>query len=235
LEFITFTYTIMTTLLIDNLEKVFKESASTEAAIAQSAYMRNLFPFFGIRKPVRQTLQLNVLRKYPICHEQELIDNLQLLWRRKEREFHYTALELAMRSQKLWTPRLFPIFEEMVRCWSWWDTVDEIAAKLLGSLVWSYPELISHFDDWIKDPLLWIRRSALLFQLKWKTQTDEERLFYYCKQTMHEKEFFIRKAIGWVLREYSKTHPKSVKNFINQHSTSLSSLSLKEGSKYLTG
>jgi 3-methyladenine DNA glycosylase AlkD len=88
-------------------------------------------------------------------------------------------------------------------------------------------------DRWIEDPYLWIRRAALLYQLRWKQETDEEKLFSYCQKTLHEKDFFIRKAIGWVLREYSKTNPKAVKKFISSHRNHLSNLSIREGSKYL--
>ncbi len=80
------------------------------------------------------------------------------------------------------------------------DTVDDSAANLVGILVLNHAELASTMDQWIYDENLWIRRSALLFQLRWKHQTDEQRLFSYCVKTMHEKDFFIRKAIGWVLR-----------------------------------
>ncbi len=88
-------------------------------------------------------------------------------------------------------------------------------------------------DNWITDENMWIRRSALLFQLRWKEKTHKEQLFNYCIKTMHEKEFFIRKAVGWVLREYSKTDPISVRNFIQENRSHLSGLSLREASKYI--
>jgi 3-methyladenine DNA glycosylase AlkD len=81
---------------------------------------------------------------------------------------------------------------------------------------------------------MWLRRSALLFQLKYKQNTDAQRLFKYCAETMHEKEFFIRKAIGWVLREYSKTCPEAVAQFVSDHSSELSSLSKREACKYIS-
>jgi len=121
----------------------------------------------------------------------------------------------------------------MIRTNSWWDTVDTIAPNLVGHLVKTHHELTKLMDQWIEDPYLWIRRAALLHQLRWKEMTDEETLFRYCQKTMHEKDFFIRKAIGWVLREYSKTNPRSVKKFIAKYQSNLSPLSIREGSKYL--
>jgi 3-methyladenine DNA glycosylase AlkD len=124
-------------------------------------------------------------------------------------------------------------YANMIRMKSWWDTVDDIAANLVGMLLLDHPELVQAMDDWIQDEFLWIRRTALIFQLKYKQQTDCTRLFGYCTTVMHERDFFIRKAIGWALRQYSKTDPIAVKQFIQTHQHALSPLSVKEGSKYV--
>jgi 3-methyladenine DNA glycosylase AlkD len=128
---------------------------------------------------------------------------------------------------------MLEIFEYLIRTKSWWDTVDDIAANLVGPLLSDYPELIKVMDSWIQDENIWIRRTALIFQLKWKKQTDTNRLFTYCGQVMHERDFFIRKAIGWALRQYSKTDPVAVKQFIQDNQFKLSPLSIKEGGKYV--
>lgn len=219
--------------LITELHHSFSSNAQTQRAAAQAAYMKDKFAFFGIAKPERARLEKELFKNNPMITEKELIDVLALLWQRNEREFQYSACELALRYKKLWTPDILPTFEQMIRTKSWWDTVDDIAANMLGMLIFEYPALIPQMDIWITDENMWIRRSALLFQLRWKAHTNADRLFTYCKQTMHEKEFFIRKAIGWVLREYSKTNPDAVRQFIDTHRPHLSGLSIREGSKYI--
>ncbi|HEX4839435.1 MAG TPA: DNA alkylation repair protein [Rhabdochlamydiaceae bacterium] len=219
--------------MIHDLEKLFKDAANPELASRQSAYMRNLFPFLGITKPQRELLEKGIFKTTNIQDLASLEKLLLKLWKQDHREFHYTALCLAQRHRKLLTPKILPTLEKMIRTNSWWDTVDTLAPNLVGHLVKTHPELAKLMDQWIEDPYLWIRRAALLHQLRWKEMTDEEILFKYCQKTMHEKEFFIRKAIGWVLREYSKTNPRSVKKFIAKHQSSLSPLSIREGSKYI--
>jgi len=217
--------------MMDELEKIFLAAANPEIARKQSAYMRNLFPFLGLTKPQRELLEKQLIKKELDLSMLKSI--LARLWEKEEREFQYTALCLSLRHKKIWTPATLSTFESMIRNKSWWDTVDVLAANHVGLLVKTHLQLVKTMDKWIADPYLWIRRTALLFQLRWKKETDEERLFEYCKRTMHEKDFFIRKAIGWALREYSKTHPKAVEKFIDAHRAQLSNLSIREGSKYL--
>jgi 3-methyladenine DNA glycosylase AlkD len=219
--------------LIHHLETSFKATADATTAAKQSAYLRGLFPFLGIQKPLKDQLQRPLFKEHRPVTEKELIKTVNDLWAKEEREFQYSACDLAIYSKKLWTPAIFETFEMMIRQKSWWDTVDDIAANLVGKLLYNHPQLISTMDEWIQDECLWIRRSALIYQLTWKQETDAERLFRYCESTMHEKDFFIRKAIGWALRQYSKTNPQAVKQFITKNRSSLSALSIKEGSKYL--
>ncbi len=219
--------------MINDLETVFNSVANPKVALKQSAYLRNLFPFLGITNPQRQLLEKEVFKKTKLNNLDNLQKILLILWKQEQREYHYTALCLAQRHRKLFTPEILPTFEMMIRSQSWWDTVDTISPNLVGHLVKTHPHLISIMDRWIEDPYLWIRRAALLFQLRWKENTHEEILFSYCQKTFHEKDFFIRKAIGWSLREYSKTNPAAVKKFISLHRSSLSKLSIREASKYL--
>lgn len=220
--------------MIQDLEKLFKSAANPTVAAEQSAYLRNLFPFFGIAKPDRAILEKEIFKKTKIEDLASLQKTLLKLWEKDRREFHYAALTLAQKYRKLMTPEILPTLEIMIRNQSWWDTVDTIAPNLIGYLVQTYPELTHIMDRWIEDSYLWIRRAALLHQLRWKQATDEKKLFAFCQKTCHEKEFFIQKAIGWVLREYSKTDPKAVKKFISQHRERLSNLSVREASRHMT-
>jgi len=142
-------------------------------------------------------------------------------------------MDLALKYNHLWTTATLDTFQTMIRKKSWWDCVDQIGCNLVGSLIKKFPLLVDQMDVWISDrDSFWIRRSALIFQLKYKHNTDKERLFRYIIATMHEDEFFIQKAIGWTLREYSKSNKKDVKKFLQQHKDKLSKLSYREGSKY---
>ncbi len=115
---------------------------------------------------------------------------------------------------------------------SWWDTVDGIASNAVGKIAAQFPKVISEtIEGWAYGDHLWLQRASIIFQLKYKTATNEELLYRYMIQHADSKEFFIQKAIGWALREYSKTNPQSVRAFIDEHS--LPKLSVREGSKYI--
>lgn len=116
---------------------------------------------------------------------------------------------------------------------SWWDTVDVLSPHIMGYMFSTYPKLISQYSDlWIEDENIWLQRSAILYQLHYKGGTDEERLFRYIIRRANNDEFFVQKAIGWVLREYAKTNPESVKSFVLNHQ--LKPLSKREALKHLT-
>jgi 3-methyladenine DNA glycosylase AlkD len=219
--------------LISLLQRSFEEQRDLHTAAQQAAYMRNLFPFLGIKKPVRSIIQKELFKKYQLLSKEDLTDHLLALWDLQEREYQMAALDLAYSYKKIWTPDLIELFEHLVRTKSWWDSVDTLAAKLIGPLVQKYPELQDHMDRWIDDPCIWVRRSALIYQLSYKNQTDQVRLFTYCERRMHEKEFFIRKAIGWALRQYAYTEPDAVYRFVEQAKDSLSPLSYREATKHL--
>ncbi|MBA3722342.1 MAG: DNA alkylation repair protein [Parachlamydiaceae bacterium] len=220
-------------LFIKTLESQFKKASQPTIAARQTAYLRNLFPFLGLTKPHRVILEKEVFKQYPLREESELIEILHTLWGKEHREYQYTALTLARRYKNFHTPQMLHTFEYMIRNKSWWDSVDDIASNLVGQLIFDNPVMITQMDNWIQDPNLWIRRTALIFPLKWKDETEEKRLFGYCEKTMHENDFFMRKAIGWTLRQYSKFNPKAVKLFVNRNKESLSPLSIREASKYL--
>ena len=218
---------------IKQLEKTFNEHADPVYAQKQSAYLLNQFPFFGIPKPKRAKLQKDLLNAYSLIHNSELIETVKGLWKMPQRELHYAGLDLLIRHGKRLEPQDLGFLEEMIRTHAWWDTVDPLASHILGKFLLDHQDLLSEMDRWVCDEFLWVRRAAIIFQLKWKKQTEEERLFSYCQKRMHENNFFIRKGIGWALREYSKTSPQSVSRFLSQHESQLSKLSYKEGGRLL--
>ena len=106
-------------------------------------------------------------------------------------------------------------------------------APVIGDVVARDRSLVAIMDQWINADDFWLRRVAILHQLAWKAETDEQRLFHYCLQCAHEPEFFIRKAIGWALRQYARTAPEAVRRFVEQNRDRLSSLSIREATKHL--
>ncbi len=217
--------------IINDLEKLFIKHANQDIAEKQQAYMKNISPYLGLQKPTRAALQKSVFKNYKLSKE-ELTKTVKLLWNKKEREYSYAALDLLLSNKKLWSSDFINLFEELIENRPWWDTIDILASNCVGPLIKNNPDLVKFMDLWIKDENMWKRRVAILHQLKYKTDTDTERLDKYYKITMHEREFFIAKAIGWSLREYSKTNKSWVSEFINKYKDKLAPLSVREGSKY---
>jgi 3-methyladenine DNA glycosylase AlkD len=132
-------------------------------------------------------------------------------------------------------PDFIAVVERLVTTKSWWDTVDSLAKGGAGALVLRHPDLAATMDRWIDDGNIWLRRTAILHQLGFKERTDAARLFRYCALRAGEQEFFIRKALGWALREYSKVDAEAVRAFVSEHERELSGLSKREALLWLNG
>lgn len=209
---------------------VFSQHADQEKAIAMEKYMRDQFRFFGIKSPDRKEITKQFLKQHgrPV----HLSDTVLELWTFEERELLYAAIDLLLLEKKKLEPSDIEWIKHLIITNSWWDTVDLIASNVIGQLVMKHPELRgTYIDQWAESDNLWLQRTAILHQLKYKRKTDETWLYPVIIKHSASNEFFIQKAIGWALREYSKTNPESVRTFIE--STELSSLSRREGSKYV--
>ena len=207
---------------VKQVQATFTAHRDKQIALQQSAYLKNQFPFLGLKKPLVFQLLRPLMRKADFS-----VDTIRTLWNLPEREYHYAACYLAEKISD------FEIFEYMLCHNAWWDTVDWIAATMIGGYFKNRPNAMSIMDQWICDKFMWKRRAALIFQLKWKSATDWESLQRYVLLTAHEQEFFIRKAIGWALRQYSKSEPKLVSDFLKIHGPKLSPLSIREARKLL--
>jgi 3-methyladenine DNA glycosylase AlkD len=217
---------------IELLTKLFEEHRNEKQAGPMEEYMKRHFPFLGIKSPLRKELEKRFFNETEILKQPFDQNFIVELWGEKEREYQYTALTYIEKSLKKLQKEDVALMEFLITTKSWWDTVDAIAAKPVGKIAEKFSEVREeNIDSWAVHENLWLRRTAILFQLKYKQKTDENLLYRYIRQNADSKEFFIQKAIGWVLREYSKTHPESVKQFISE--TQLAPLSVREGSKYL--
>lgn len=216
--------------MYDKLMEAFYQNSNPERASGMAAYMKNQFSFLGLTKPERVALQRAFLNQ---AKKTAAVDwaFIMRLWGLPEREFQYLALDyllaLSNRLQKEDIDKL----EVLITHKSWWDTVDNLAI-ITGILCAAYPELVaSHMIKWSEDPNIWLVRISVLFQLKYKKETNTEVLSRIIRKNSDTKEFFINKAIGWALREYSKTNKEWVKAFIED--SRLHPLSVREGSKYI--
>lgn len=202
-------------------------------AKAMQAYMKDNFPFYGIPKPLRANLFKEFFRLYGIPGKNEFREVVQLLWNNSHRELHYLAFECLLKNKKHFEEHDILLFEEMMRSHSWWDSVDFISPTLVGTWLKKFPHRKdSLLKKWNCDPNFWIRRASLLAQLKEKGNTDHELQFSLIIPLTSEKEFFIRKAIGWSLRELAKHKPDEVLSFVEQ--CQMSPLSRREALKHLS-
>jgi len=214
----------------DKLFPELEKNKNTEQAVKMAAYMKNKFVFLGIPKP-----ELNKIIKPYIKESKKHELNwkfVNICWKKDYREAQYIAVEYLDSSIKLLTDKDLPNLKKLIVTKSWWDTVDSIDA-IVGKLILKYKHLEKIMLEWSKDKNIWLRRVAIDFQLQYKEKTNQKLFEQIIVNNFGTDEFFINKAIGWSLREYSKTNKKQVKDFINKYKDQLHKLSVKEASKYL--
>ncbi|KUP03994.1 DNA alkylation repair protein [Bacillus coahuilensis p1.1.43] len=215
-----------------DLVMFFREHENRELAGPMEAYMRNHFPFLGIKTPERKQLLREYIQMKGKPQQEDLEELVTTLWSQPEREFQYIALTFMDKLIKQASPNFLQVIEELIGTKSWWDTIDHLASNTVGVMYTLYPEETERYiQKWIVSENIWYNRIAILYQLKYKENTDETKLYEFINQHKDSSEFFIQKAIGWALREYSKTNPESVKDFIEQ--TDLAPLSRREGLKII--
>lgn len=212
----------------------YRAAADDEQAAAQRAYMRDQFPYLGIPTPARRKLSKAALRKVGTAAQPSTSDCVAVAlrcWELPEREFRYFAIDYLVANVKYCESALLPTVRALITTDPWWDTTDPLATRVVGAMVAADSRLVGEMDEWVRDQNIWIARTAILHQLHYKTATDEKRLFEYCTLQAAHPDFFIRKAIGWALREYAYTAPEAVRAFLARQE--LSPLSVREASKHL--
>ncbi|MEU2431945.1 DNA alkylation repair protein [Streptomyces sp. NPDC007861] len=219
--------------VMERLTSVYAAAADPVRAAEAAAYMKDVAPFLGIRTPERRVLSRTVLQGTARPGETDCAAVALRCWQLPEREYHYFAVDYLRRHTGRCSSGFLPVVRHLVTTVSWWDTVDALAAHVVGGLVAADPALVPVMDEWIEDDDLWVARSALLHQLRYKQATDAERLFRHCLRQAPHPDFFIRKAIGWSLREYAKTDPDAVRDFVAGARDRLAPLSVREALKNL--
>lgn len=212
------------------LLKELQNLANADDARAMKAYMRGRFEFLGVKTPARRKAAKAFFKK----HGGADIDwrFVRQAWEHPFREMQYAALDYLETRKNLLCPGDLPQLKKLAQTKSWWDTIDFLD-RLAGGIIAGFPETRPVILQWSRDADIWLRRLAIDHQLLRKDQTDQHLLEQILVNNLNQTEFFINKAIGWALRDYSKTNPEWVKNFIRQHHGKMAPLSIREASKYL--
>ena len=215
---------------VEELKKELKAVAIPNDAMAMKAYMKNKFEFLGVKTPARRKLAKVFFKQ----HTDSVIDwnFINEAWNNPYRELQYVALDYLEIRKKLLAPSDLPRLKKLAQTKSWWDTVDFLD-RLVGSIIARFPETKATILSWSCDEDIWLRRLAIDHQLLKKEETDTELLEKILVNNLGQTEFFINKAIGWALRDYSKTNPDWVRDFIEWNRAAMAALSIREGSKYL--
>jgi 3-methyladenine DNA glycosylase AlkD len=196
--------------------------------------MKSTMPYYGVRMPDVRAICKQAFAEHPLASRNEWQTAVLELWRKaKFREERYVAMELAAqrRYAEYRTPAVLPLFEEMIVTGAWWDHVDE-AAHLVGQMLRAHPkEMRRVMRAWSADENLWKRRVSIICQISFKKDTDLDLLYANIEPNLADRDFFIRKAIGWALRAYAWTDPAEVARYVREHESQLSGLSRREALK----
>lgn len=220
--------------LVRDVRKALRAVADPERAVAMAAYMKTDMPFYGVGKPQRVGIFRSIVRPFPVASRKDYEAAVKALWARPHREEKYLAIQLARHHDEYVTLSSVPLYQFLIRDGAWWDFVDEVAVHLLGRVLLRQRDALQpRLATWLDHRSLWIRRSVIISQVAHKDATDAAFLFAACEHCMHEKDFFLRKAIGWALRQYAYIDPAAVRAFLRKHGDRLSPLSVREAAKHL--
>jgi 3-methyladenine DNA glycosylase AlkD len=221
--------------LIDDIRHSLREVADPSKAPAMQAYMKSAMPYHGVPSPMAKKVFARVLRDHPVADRESWLDTVRALWHgATHREERYAAIALAGDWQYLayQDPGTLDLYRELVVTGAWWDFIDTLATHRVG------PILRAHHDEvrptivaWSTDPDLWLRRTSIICQLGAKESIDLDLLTACIEPNLADREFFIRKAIGWALRQHAWTDPAWVQDYVRRQGERLSPLSRREALK----
>ena len=216
--------------LIPVLKQFFETHSNADDAAAMEAYMKGNFRYYGIKTGPRRTLMKEALAE--VGMPEDWLATAREMFQMPQREWHMCGQELLFQNRKHWNANTIQDIEWFICTNSWWDSVDFLAAHCAGQWFMKFPERKAEItDQWNLSEHLWLVRSSILFQIRYKLETDPELLSKYILRHTSDTEFFIKKAIGWALREYGKHQPDWVRAFVHEHP--MQKLSTKEALKNL--
>ena len=208
--------------------------ADAEKAAGMAAYMKTDMPFYGVQKKGRTEVFRIIKRQFPLPDNSAYRAAIEALWEQPHREEKYLAIGLAKSYDEFLSTDNLDLYRRLIVEGAWWDFVDEVAIHCVGIVYLNErSQTEPTIEAWVDDDVMWLRRTSLIAPIKHKADTDYKMLFDHCLRRAHEKEFFIRKAIGWTLREYAKTQPERVRSFLLKHRDKWSGLTFREAAKHL--
>lgn len=213
------------------LKEKFEANRDDENAVKMAAYMRNLFSFYGLPTPKRKAIYKDFLKSEK-CKKIIDWDLLDRCYADEHREFHYFVMDYLVAMQNFLKFDDVPHIEKYIKTNQWWDTIDGLD-RIVGNIAFTDERINDLMLEWSTDEDFWVRRIAIDHQLCRKERTNTELLEKILVNNFGSSEFFINKAIGWSLRDYSKTNPDWVRNFVETHKDKMDKLSIREASKYL--
>ena len=220
--------------LIEYVQSALTAQANPKKAAGMQSYMKTDMPFYGVQSPGLKALQREVTARFPLEDRDDYERVVLALWDLPHREEKYLAQRIASKHKKFIVPESMPIYRRFITEGQWWDFVDEAATHQVRELIRNHADKTwPEVDQWNTHEDMWLRRASIICQIGLKDLTDVDRLFRYCERRMHEQEFFVRKAIGWALREYAKTDPDAVAGFVIENRSGLSGLSFREATKHI--
>ena len=218
--------------LVAALRAALEEAAVPGQAAPMRAYMKHQFTFLGVPAPARRAAQKPTLDVLSTATGDDLVAFARACWADDNaREIQYAAADALRRHNKALDTGHLPALAELITTRPWWDTVDTLATHAVGPLVARHPELSPVMDAWVDGDDLWLARTAILHQLLWRDRTDAARLFAFADRRAADTDFFIRKALGWALRQYARTNPEAVRAYVESRANRLSPLTRREALK----
>jgi 3-methyladenine DNA glycosylase AlkD len=220
----------MSDLFVQNVVEVFRQHADPANAAPMAKYLRNKFDFFGIKTPLLRELSKPLLEASNLPDMDEVPHIVNDLWSLPQRELQHFGIELIRKYSRISPAGWIEMYQSLITQKSWWDTVDGLAVWHVGEHFRKYPDQIgSYTSQWMKSGNIWLQRTCLIFQLLYRGKTDFQLLQSFIVPLSGSKEFFIQKAIGWALRQYSRAKPEEVLDFVNRQPMAV--LSYKEATR----
>ncbi len=214
-------------------DDMFQDASIESNRAPMKAYMKGHFEFYGVKSPARKVILKTIKKEIKEFSYEDVFDYAERLWMHDKRESQYLALDVLDYKKKHGIKEYLSRIEKLIITKSWWDTVDGLAPNIAGNIFYNNNDIrLEWIEKWNNSTNMWLNRSALIHQLRYKTEMNMDLLFALVESHIGSKEFFINKASGWALRQASKFYPAEVKSFIDSH-PNLSNLTKREGKKYL--